>query len=151
MPSFMDNALQQAEPIKAQGMMFGPIDEAGKAPTTATRDMGAVAARLLADKTWKGQEEVAVLGPEDLSLNDMTKIMSAVLGREIRYQQIPFDAFKEPLAGRDMSESFAQGYVDMMRAMDEGMDDAATPEGASRTPTSFRQWCEQALKPASQA
>ena len=128
--------------------MFGPIDADKKAPTTATRDMGAVAARLLADRAWTGQEELAVLGPEDLSMNDMAAIMSEVLGRRIRYRQIPFDAFKEQLAGRGMSKSFAQGYVDMMRAKDEGMDIQAEHTADTRTPTTFRQWCETELKPA---
>ncbi|TGN42945.1 NmrA family transcriptional regulator, partial [Paracoccus liaowanqingii] len=47
MPSFMDNMLRQAVSIRDQGLMFGPEDPDRKAPTTATRDMGAVAARLL--------------------------------------------------------------------------------------------------------
>ena len=47
-----------------------------------------------------------------------------------------------------MGEAMAQGMVDMMRAKDDGLDDgvARTPETASRT--SFRQWCEEVLKPA---
>ena len=148
MPSFMDNVLRQAATIKDKGMMFGPLDPDKTAPTTATRDMGAVAARLLGDTTWTGQEEVPVLGPEDLSFNDMAAIVSEVLGREVRYQQVPFDAFKAQLLGRGMTESFAQGYVDMMRAKNEGMDNAAPRTAASTTPTTFRQWCEQELRPA---
>lgn len=148
MPSFMDNVLQQAAPITAQGMMFGPLDADRKAPTTATRDMGAVAARLLRDRSWTGQEDVPVLGPENLSMHDMAGIISEVLGREVRYQQIPLDAFKARLLGRGMSESFAQGYIDMMRAKNEGMDNAAPRTPENTTPTTFRQWCEEELKPA---
>ena len=148
MPSFMDNAARQAGPMREKGMFFGPIDPDKKAPVTATRDVGAVAARLLADRTWTSQAEVPVIGPEDLSANDMAAIASEVLGREIRYQQITFEAFKAQLLGRGMSESFAQGYVDMMRAKDEGMDNSASRMPETSTPTSFRQWCEEALKPA---
>ena len=148
MPSFMDNVLQQAAPIKGQGTMFGPIDADKKLPTTATRDMGAVAARLLLDGAWTGQEEVPVLGPEDLSFNNMAAIMSDVLGKPVRYQQVPFDAFKAQLVGRGMSESFAQGFADMMRAKNDGMDNAAPRTPGSSTPTSFRQWCEDELRPA---
>ena len=88
-----------------------------------------------------------LLGSEDLSYDEMMAIMSEVLGRPVRYQQIPFDAFKARLAERGMSESFQQGYVDMMRAKDEGMDNAAAHNADGRTPTSFRQWCEAELKP----
>jgi uncharacterized protein YbjT (DUF2867 family) len=148
MPSFMDNALRQAATIKSEGAMYGPIDPDKKTPTTATQDMGAVAARLLADERWSGQHEAPVLGPEDLSMNDMAQIVSEVLGREVRYRQVTFDAFKAQLLGHGSSESFAQGYVDMMRAKNEGMDNLAERNAETRTPTTFRQWCEQSLKPA---
>lgn len=148
MPSFMDNVLRQVGVIKDKGLMFGPIDPDRKAPATATRDMGAVAAKLLADDTWTGQEEVPVLGPEDLSPNDMAAIIAEVLGREVRYQQTSLDDLKAQVLGRGASASFAQGYVDMMRAKNEGMDNAAERTAETRTPTTFRQWCEEELKPA---
>ncbi len=148
MPSFMDNVLRQATPIKEEGMFFGQIDPDKKAPTTATRDMGTAAARLLADDTWTGQEDMPVLGPEDLSFNDKAAIISEVLGREVRYQQTPLDALKQQLLGGGANGSFAQGVVDMMRAKNEGMDNVAARTAASRMPTSFRQWCKETLKPA---
>ena len=148
MPSFMDNILRQADAIRDKGMFFGPIDPDKKAPTTATRDMGAVAARLLADDGWTGQEELPVLGPEDLSANDMAAIMSDVLGRAVRYQQTPFDGFGQQFLDRGASGSFAQGYVDMYRAKNEGMDDVAERKSDNRVPTSFRRFCEERLKPA---
>lgn len=148
MPSFMDNALQQAAPIKAQGMMFGPFDADRKMPTTAARDIGAVAAKLLHDRSWTGQKEMPVLGPEDLSFNEMAAIISETLGREVRYQQIPFDGFKARLASRGVSMSFQQGYVDMMRAKNEGMDNMAERGAADEAPTIFRQWCADELKAA---
>lgn len=146
MPSFMDNLLRQASGIRDTGLLFGPLDPDLKAPVTATRDMGAVAASLLADPEWSGQQEVPVLGPEDLSFNEMAAIVSDVIGREVRYKQISFDAFHAGLLGNGVSPSFAQGYVDMMRAKNEGMDNLAQPP--ARTPTSFRAWCEAALRPA---
>lgn len=148
MPSFMDNMLRQVKTIREQGLFFGPIDPDKAVPTTATRDMGAVAARLLAEDSWVGQEETPVLGPEDLSANDMAAVMSDVLGREVRYQQTGFDAFKAQLLSGGASESFAQGYADMMRAKNEGMDNVAERTASSRTPTSFRQWCEDELRAA---
>jgi hypothetical protein len=76
MPAFMDNTLQQVEPIKNQGMFFWPISGDRKLPTCATRDIATVGAKLLLDDSWSGQDSVPVLGPEDLSYNDMAQIMS---------------------------------------------------------------------------
>ncbi len=146
MPGFMDNALQQVAAIR-QGQMFGPLDPDKKVPHTATRDMGAAAARLLRDRSWTGQEDVPLLGPEDLSFNDIAAILSEVLGHEVRYQQVAFDGFKAQLMERGMSEAFAQGYVDMMRAKNEGMDNRALCTSADTGPTTFRQWAEEELKP----
>ena len=148
MPSFMDNILRQVEPIKNQGMFFSPLSGDRKLPTCATRDIAVVAAKLLLDSSWSGQDSVPVLGPEDLSLNDMAQIMSEVLGKPVRFQQIPGDAFKAGLTGFGMSEAMAQGTLDMMVAKNEGLDNAEPRTPQSTTPTSFRQWCEEVLKPA---
>ena len=86
MPGFMDNMLRQVQPIKNQGMFFGTRDPESKDPYCATRDIAAVAAKWLLDKSWIGQEGIAVLGPEDISCNDMAQILSDVLGKPVCYQ-----------------------------------------------------------------
>ena len=148
MPSFMDNLLRQVAPIKNQGVFFAPISSDRKLPTCATRDVAAVAARLLLDDSWSGQGSVPVLGPEDLSFDDMARIMSEVLGKPVRFQRISAEEYKATLTGNGMSEAIAQGLVDMARAKDEGLDNAEPRTPESTTPTSFRQWCTQVLKPA---
>jgi len=147
MPSFMDNILRQAELIRGQGLFTSPISGDRKLPTCATCDIAAVSARLLLDTSWSGQDSVPVLGPEDLSFNEMAKIMSEVIGKPIRFQQIPGEAFKARLTGFGMSEAMAQGMLDMMMAKNEGLDNGETRTPHSATPTSFRQWCEEVLKP----
>jgi hypothetical protein len=62
------------------------------------------------DKTHDKEVSVAVLGPEDLSFNEMAQIMSDVLGKTIGFKQIPMEAFKARLAGFGMSEAMVQGY-----------------------------------------
>ena len=148
MPSFMDNILRQVEPIKSRGMFFSPIAGDRKLPTCATRDIAAVAAKLLLDPSWSGRSSVPVLGPEDLSPKDMAQIMSQVLEKPVRFQQITYEAFKATLTKNGMSDAMAQGMVDMMAAKDAGLDNAETRTPQSTTPTSFRQWCEEVLKPS---
>jgi len=89
MPSFMDNLLRQVESIRNRGVFSSPIGGDRKLPTCATRDIAASAARLLLDDSWSGQGHVAVLGPEDLSFNDMARIMSEVLGQPVRSSRSP--------------------------------------------------------------
>jgi uncharacterized protein YbjT (DUF2867 family) len=148
MPSFMDNILRQVGAIKSQGMFFSPISGDRKLPSVATRDIATVAAKLLLDPSWSGNGSVPVMGPEDLSFNDMAQIMSEVLGKSVRFQQIPGEAFKARLTGSGMSEAMARGMLDMAMAKNEGLDNAEPRTRESTTPTTFRQWCEEVLKPA---
>ncbi|MER7345581.1 NAD(P)H-binding protein [Streptomyces aurantiacus] len=149
-PTFMDNLLWQAAPIRDHGVFTGTVIADRKAPVAATRDIAAAAAGLLLDRSWTGTGEVPVLGPEDLSANDMARVMSDVLGRPVRYKRESLDDFGAALSGRGFGKEAVEGFVDMMRAKDEGLDDGVrrTPETAS--PTTFRQWCEEVLKPAVQ-
>lgn len=147
MPSFMDNILRQAEPIRNQGVFFSPISGDRKLPTCSTRDIAAIAARLLLDPSWNGRGSVAVLGPEDLSFNDMARIMSEVLGKSVRFQQIPGEAYKANLIKNGMSDAMAQGMLDMAMAKNAGLDNAEPRTPQSTTPTSFHQWCTEVLRP----
>jgi uncharacterized protein YbjT (DUF2867 family) len=151
MPSFMENLLNQVPAIKSQGAFFLPLSGDRKLPSVATRDIAAVAARLLLDDSWTGVEEVPVLGPEDLSCNDMARIMTDVLGKPVRFQQIPGESLKTRLTGFGMSDPVAQAMLDMIAAKDNGLDNGVPRTPQSSSPTSFRQWCEQVLKPAVQA
>jgi len=146
LPSFMDNVLRQAEAVRDEGVFSGPMPGDLKAPTCATRDIAAAAVKLLLDSSWGGQDSVAVLGPEDLSHNDMARIMTEVLQRPVRYEQVPVEQFRNGLLAHGASEVMAQGYVDMMVAKQNGMDNAEPRTPESTSPTSFRQWCEDVLK-----
>jgi uncharacterized protein YbjT (DUF2867 family) len=148
MPSFMDNLLRQLESIKNQGMFSLPISGDLKQPSCATRDIASTVAKLLLDHSWSGVSSVPVLGPEDLSYNDMAQIMSEVLGKPVRFQEITRETFKARLLQRGMSEAMAQGNLDMWIVYNQGLDSAEPRTPESTTPTSFRQWCEEVLKPA---
>jgi len=148
MPSFMDNVIRQVGPIGDQGMFFSPIAGYRKLPSCATRDIAAVAARLLTEEGWTGFEEFPVLGPEDISYEDMAQAMTEVLGRPVRFQQIPGEAFKSNMVDAGMSDAMAQGLLEMMEAKDRGLDNEVERTPENSTPTSFREWCEDTLRPA---
>jgi uncharacterized protein YbjT (DUF2867 family) len=147
-PYFMEDTVRQAESIKNQGVFSWPIAGDRKRPTVATRDIAAAASRLLLDARWSGAGEVPLLGPEDLSYDDMAEIMSQVLGKDVRFQQITFEAYKDRFVRLGMSDAMAQGYADLASAKNQGLDNGIQRTPENSTPTSFRQWCEEVLKPA---
>lgn len=148
MPSFMDNILRQAAAIRDKGVFFSPTSGDLRLPSVATRDIAALAARWLLDDRWTGQEDVAALGPEDISFDEMAAAMSEVLGKPVRFQQIGFDAYREQFLRFGMSNAMAQGMTDMARAKDSGIDLSVRRSADNTTPTRFRQWCEDTLRPA---
>ena len=149
-PSFMDNIARQATAIRDQDKFFMPISGDLKLPSVATRDIAAVAAHWLLDDSWTGQSEVPLLGPEDISFNDMAEIISDVLGKAVSYQQISFDAYTARFVKFGMSDAMAHGMTDMAWAKEQSLDLTVPRRPENSTPTSFRQWCEDTLKPAVQ-
>ncbi|GAB2739778.1 NAD(P)H-binding protein [Kitasatospora kifunensis] len=147
-PSFMDNLLRQLRSIRDQGVFTDTVAADRAAPTAATRDIAAAAAGLLLDRSWTGTGSVPVLGPQDLSPNDLARIMSEVLDTPVRYQRQSLEDLRTSLTGHGIGEAFAQGMVDMMRAKEEGLDDGVRRTPQSAGTTTFRQWCEEVLKPA---
>lgn len=148
-PGFMDNVLRQIQPIREQGVFFGPNSPDAKTALVATRDIASMAAALLLDTSWRGQAGRAMLGPEDLSSNDRARIMSEALGKPIRFQQIPPQDYKSQLVQNGASEEMAQALVDLSAEIYErGIYSAEPRTPENTTPTTFRAWCSQVLKPA---
>jgi hypothetical protein len=77
------------------------------------------------------------LGPEDLSFDEMAAIMTDVLGKRLRFQSVPGEAFKAQLKKFGASEAFAQSLVDMHAATDLGgcqpLFKPGSLEGSSRS------------------
>jgi uncharacterized protein YbjT (DUF2867 family) len=144
----LENLLEAVLGDSVSPAILSPVHGDRKFPTCATRDIAAVAARLLLEASWSGVGHAAVLGPEDLSSDDMAGIISDVLRKPVRFQQVSFEAFRSGLIECGVCQAFAQGITDMMRAKDEGLDNAEVRTPENTTPTSFRQWCEEVLRPA---
>ncbi|MGW6842488.1 NAD(P)H-binding protein [Streptomyces sp. NPDC054958] len=147
-PSFFENLLEDVDTLRETGVFTDAIDAGLKAPRAAVADIAAVAADLLLNRSWSGNDSVPVLGPEDLSPADLARIMTEQLGRPVRYVQQPLDELYADLLGYRLDEAFAQGVVDMKRAKNEGLDAGVARTPATGSPTGFPHWCAQTLAPA---
>ncbi|MGG1519071.1 NAD(P)H-binding protein [Paenibacillus oryzisoli] len=148
MPSFMDNMLRQLRFMKNEGLIRFTIPGNLKNPTVATCDIAAAASRLLLEREWSGQESLAVLGPEDLSYQDMAVILTEVLGTPVRFEQMTLDSYKQIFLGTGYTEAMAQSMVDMDIVGADGIFNALRRTPETTSPTSFRQWAATVLKPA---
>jgi uncharacterized protein YbjT (DUF2867 family) len=147
LPTFMDNILRQAATI-AEGYISGTLPADFTMPWIATKDIATLAAGYLLDRTWSGQASGEGLGGEDLSYRDIAGILGGVLGRPIRFQGGDRAAVQRFLVGRGFSEAMARSTMDMDLAGERGINNAVPRTTANTTPTTFREFAEDTIKPA---
>jgi uncharacterized protein YbjT (DUF2867 family) len=146
-PGFMENMFGQLAGLRRG--VFGTSGRGDLAiPHVATRDIAAAAAKLLLDRAWSGTGGVAVLGPEDLSHDETAAVLSDVLARPIRYQQLSGEDYASMFIQHGATEALARGIVRMYDAIDHGLYNVERRTVENTTPTSFRKWASEVLKPA---
>ncbi|WP_327319702.1 NAD(P)H-binding protein [Streptomyces sp. NBC_01235] len=148
-PALMENLLRQVAAFRDGDEWSVALTQDRVLRTCATRDIGAAAARLLLDDSWTGSGDVPLVGPDDLTPEGMARVVSEVLDRPVRVRQISGADLKATALRFGASEAWAQGLADMVAAQNgQGLYGAAQPSTPDTAPTSFRQWCEEVLKPA---
>ncbi|GGS70282.1 NAD(P)H-binding protein [Streptomyces cinerochromogenes] len=148
-PYLMENLLHQASAIRDSGVIAMATYGDRVLRTCTTRDIGAVAARLLLDGSWTGQEDVPTVGPDALTPEDMARVVSEVLDRPVRFRRLGEAEYKATLLRHGASEDWARGVTDLASASaEQGFYGSAAPTTPETAPTSFRRWCEEVLKPA---
>ncbi|ASQ96435.1 NAD(P)H-binding protein [Streptomyces sp. 11-1-2] len=140
--AFAANALQWVDQIKAGDVVYGPYAGAQMAAIHEA-DMGAVAARALLADDLVGQTP-ELTGPESLSFADQVRIIGEVVGRPLRYEEIPHEAARERMAGGFLTPEMADS---LLRVFAELVDrpQAVSPEVeriTGRPGRTFSQWVE---------
>ena len=146
-PFFMENLLGQVGAIREDGIFALPNTADRPLATVATRDIADIAAALLADRSWSGQENLPVFGPDRLTPNDMAGVISSVLDRTVRFRQLTLADVASALAGRGASAGVVRDVTEMIAAGNAGLYDA-DQEAARLGSTDFRTWCRDVLRPA---
>ncbi|MDZ7694626.1 MAG: NmrA family NAD(P)-binding protein [Balneolaceae bacterium] len=110
---FMENfEMYQTEDIREQQQLFLPCGE-GKVSWIHCRDIGEVAAKLLANPSDCKQQTVSITGPEALNLFEAADIFSEVLEAGITYQNPNDETYRSEMERRGYSDT----YIDAMIAV----------------------------------
>jgi uncharacterized protein YbjT (DUF2867 family) len=145
----MENVLRHVADIRDRGVLPSAQARDRVLRLCATRDIGATAARLLLDDSWTGFADVPLVSPDDLTPEGMARVVSEVLDRPVRLQELTSAEMKATLLRFGASEGWARSVADMRDAQNtQGFYGAAQPSTPDTAPTGFRQWCEEVLKPA---
>jgi uncharacterized protein YbjT (DUF2867 family) len=108
--SFAVNTLRTWAPqVRAGDVVRGPY--AGFAePLIHEADVAEVAARALVDTGLTGRK-LRLTGPRSLSHEELVTIIGEVIGRPLRYQEIPAEAFQQGMVQRGMPQAFVEALM----------------------------------------
>jgi len=137
--SFFENFYESLGLIKQQGIIADSVAPDLAIPMIASRDIAEAAARALVTRNWTGVVVRELLGQRDLSYAEATRIIGERIGRPgLAYVQLPYGEMAGALVEAGLSHTFADLYVAMTRAFNEGRarpQAGRTPENT--TPTQF--------------
>ncbi len=100
---FMENWLGMRQGIEA-GTLAQPLAPDTRLQMIAVDDIGAFAAMAF-EHTGKWQGRAVELAGDELSMTELAAAFARATGREVRYQQVPWDAF-EKQAGADFTTMY---------------------------------------------
>jgi uncharacterized protein YbjT (DUF2867 family) len=138
--SFMQNFLGSADTIRNQDQFVGSSGD-GKIAMIDTRDIAAVAVGFLTNEEPTGGV-FTLTGPEALSNAEAAAVISSVIGREIRYLDVPGDALKAGLLEAGLEEWLVDDLVTLNAAFVGGAGEGVTDDVERLTGRSARNFVE---------
>lgn len=146
LPFYMDNLLGQVAAIR-QGAFYLTCAADRPLASIATGDIAVRAADLLTQRSWSGQANVPLFGPDRLTPDEMATIMGEELGSPVSYQRMTMGDFADMLRAQGSSDQAVQDLTEMFAAQDDGIYDEDWSR-ATIASTTFRAWCRTVLRPA---
>lgn len=145
---FMENLLHNVDTLP-QGALYHVLPRDVPFPLVATRDIGDKVAEALLDRTWTGHRLFGVHGPADLSHDEMAAILSEGLGHPVKYEEISIEQLRQGMLESGMPPFLADLYAELYRRGRDGYLASAEPRTPeSTTPTTFREFIREVLRPA---
>ena len=135
-PNLILQAYIPFAPMIAQGALQAPIGDEAVSVVDA-RDIAAVAAAALTEDGHVGKT-YTVTGPAAVTHAEIATELGDAVGRTVRFESIPPEAFLAALTGAGMPEWQAEGVVEDYAHYDRGEASGVSPDVAQVTGTSPR-------------
>lgn len=141
--SFASNALGWAATVKAQGTVYGALGEAAL-PVIDPEDIAEVAAAVLTTPGHAGKA-YDLSGPEALTAAQQVAALGSVLGRTLKYVNVPDEAARESMLKMGMPPRYVDamiGLIQTLRGIGRIEPSRDVKAILGREPRTFRQWAE---------
>lgn len=141
---FMENLFEILDMIKNMNIVGSTIDPQIKFPMVATVDIADVAAERLLNRDFIGKTVQYVLGPRDVSFEEVTRLLADRLDNDkLNYVQFPAEDTHKVLTEFGMSDSGADAIIELYEGINSGIIHRDLERTASSTtPTSIEQFAE---------
>ncbi|HTF58180.1 MAG TPA: NmrA family NAD(P)-binding protein [Planctomycetota bacterium] len=141
---FMENHFGSIPAIKQMGAYPGLIKASVPVAMIATRDIAERLVRELTEPSTKGHEVRHVLGPRDYTMSETARILGAAIGKpDLAYVEAPAVEVKKALRGFGFSQSVADSFEEMSRALGDGrIARTYKRDNASTTPTTLEEFAK---------
>ena len=126
--------------VRAGDVVGGPYAAASAAPIVET-DIAAVAAQALLTDELVGQR-IPLTGPQAFTNSELVETIGTVLGRPLRYLEVPPDVVRQRFIGLGLGAEFADAYTAMLAdALDKpALVTREVEKITGRPATTFTQW-----------
>ena len=141
--SFDSNALGWASTIKSHDTVYGALAEAS-IPHIDPEDIAEVAAAVLT-KPGQAGKVYELSGPESLTSQQQVDILASVVGRPLKYVNVPDEAARDAMLGMGWPAPYVQamvGLIQTLRSIGHIDPTGDVKSVLGREPRSFRQWAE---------
>jgi uncharacterized protein YbjT (DUF2867 family) len=141
--SFDSNAMWWAGTIKSQGAVYGTLGETAL-PVIDPEDIAEAAAVVLTTPGHAGKT-YELTGPESLTTEQQVDTLGSVLGRPLKYVNVPDSAARDSMLGMGMPAPYVNAMVGLFQTLRglgriEPTKDVKSLIG--REPRTFKQWAE---------
>ncbi|MND51950.1 NAD(P)H azoreductase [compost metagenome] len=116
-------------PLIRFGRYVTPFDPDSRFAPLAASDIGRIVTGILTNPEGHGHQTYELHGPEEYSHQELAGLLSTVLGKEVRFEQIPVEDFVS-LLGLDHDRSYFSHFsavkIDQRERRLEGLDSIGT-------------------------
>jgi uncharacterized protein YbjT (DUF2867 family) len=116
---FFENWGPALRAAQANGVLPTPLTRDRKIPMVATQDIGRVAAESLLNPAL-GRRIIELAGPQDYSPEDIASVLSSLLGRDVRVQDLPPGAAAQVFKSFGATEEVARLFEEIYTGVNSG-------------------------------
>ncbi|KAF9470213.1 NAD(P)-binding protein [Pholiota conissans] len=107
--------------IRDSNQTFSATGE-GRMAFVSTEDIAQVALEALTAEP-SLNKDILIFGPELFSHDEVAKLFSSILGREITHKKITTEALEKIFAGFGVTQQYAEGYANLEKEVSLGLEE----------------------------